>query len=81
MDVGVIGAGTMGKNHVRVYSDLKEVGTTYVYDLNTATAAATGAEVCYSMEELLRKAECVSICVPPLYRFATAQQVIAACTS
>ena len=82
MDAGVIGTGTMGKNHVRVYSELKEVGTTYVYDLNTKAAeevaAATGAEVCQSMEEFLRKAECISVCVPTPYHFATAREVIAA---
>lgn len=48
MDAGVIGTGTMGRNHARVYSELKEVGTTYIYDLNTKAAeevaAATGAE-------------------------------------
>ena len=32
MDVGVIGVGAMGKNHVRVYSELKGVDTVYVYD-------------------------------------------------
>lgn len=82
MDVGVIGTGTMGRNHVRVYSELKEVGTTYVYDLNTeaaeGVAAATGAEVCRSVEEFLRKAECISICVPTPYHFRTAREVIAA---
>jgi len=82
MDAGVIGTGVMGRNHVRVYSELKEVGTTYVYDLNTKAAeevaAATGAEVCRSMEELLRKADCVSACVPTPYHFKTAGEVIAA---
>lgn len=82
MDAGVIGTGVMGRNHVRVYSELKEVGTTYVYDLNTKAAeevaAATGAEVCRSMEELLRKAECVSVVVPTPYHLQTAERVIAA---
>ena len=82
MDAGVIGTGTMGRNHVRVYSEQKEVGTTYVYDLNTKAAeevaAATGAEVCRSMEELLAKAECVSVCVPTPYHFETAKRVLAA---
>jgi len=82
MDAGVIGTGVMGRNHVRVYSELKEVGTTYVYDLNTKAAeevaAATDAEVCRSMEELLRKADCVSACVPTPYHFKTAGEVIAA---
>jgi predicted dehydrogenase len=82
MDAGVIGTGAMGRNHVRVYTELKEVGTTYVYDLDTAAAervaAATGAEVCTSMDELLRKAECISVCVPTPYHFSTAGQVIGA---
>ena len=82
MDAGVIGTGVMGRNHVRVYSELKEVGTTYVYDLNTKAAeevaAATDAEVCRSMEELLRKAECVSVVVPTPYHLRTAERVIAA---
>jgi len=82
MDAGVIGTGVMGRNHVRVYSELKEVGTTYVYDLNTKAAeevaAATDAEVCRSMEELLRKAECVSVVVPTPYHLRTAGEVIAA---
>jgi predicted dehydrogenase len=82
MDAGVIGTGVMGRNHVRVYSELKEVGTTYVYDLNTKAAeevaAATGAEVCRSMKELLAKAECVSVVVPTPYHLRTAGEVIAA---
>ncbi|HQD27297.1 MAG TPA: Gfo/Idh/MocA family oxidoreductase [Methanoculleus thermophilus] len=82
MDAGVIGTGVMGRNHVRVYSELKEVGMTYVYDLNTKAAeevaATTGAEVCRSMEELLAKAECVSVVVPTPYHFKTAGEVIAA---
>ncbi len=82
MDASVIGTGTMGRNHARVYSELKEVGTTYIYDLNTKAAgevaAATGAEVCHSMDDLLRKAECVSIAVPTPYHFETTKQVLAA---
>ena len=82
MDAGVIGTGTMGRNHVRVYSELKEVGTTYLYDSNSRVAeevaAATGAEVCHSLEDLLRRAECVSVCVPTPYHFKTAREVIAA---
>ena len=34
MDIGVIGIGTMGRNHVRVYSELKDVGKVYIYDVN-----------------------------------------------
>ncbi|MDG6250662.1 MAG: Gfo/Idh/MocA family oxidoreductase [Methanocalculus sp.] len=81
MDAGVIGCGVMGRNHVRVYSELKEVGATYVFDLDTksaeAVAAQTGAEVCSSIEELLRKVDLVSLAVPTRFHFETAKQVIA----
>lgn len=79
-DAGVIGCGVMGRNHVRVYSELKEVGTTYVFDLDTKSAeevaAYTGAEVCSSIEELLRKVDLVSLAVPTRFHFGTAKQVI-----
>ena len=42
MDVGVIGVGTMGKNHVRVYSELKSVDSLGIYDVNTPAAKAVG---------------------------------------
>ena len=38
MDVGVIGVGAMGKNHVRVYSELKRVDSLGIYDVNTQAA-------------------------------------------
>ena len=32
MKIGVIGTGSMGRNHVRVYSELKDVEEVYVFD-------------------------------------------------
>ncbi len=80
MDVGVIGVGTMGRNHVRVYSELKGVENLYVYDPlpESAARAKELATVCGSVEELLRKAEAVSVCVPTKYHFETARKVIEA---
>ena len=53
MDVGVIGVGMMGRNHARVYSELRSVGALYIYDVNQAAAKAVasplGAEVCSSI--------------------------------
>lgn len=76
MDVGVIGTGVMGKNHVRVYSELKNVGDVIVYDLNTDAAAEvanhTGANVADSVEDLFRQVDAVSICVPTQYHYETA---------
>lgn len=72
MDVGVIGVGTMGKNHVRVYSELKSVDTVHVFDVNTAAALAIGEQhgaVAHSaMSGLLDAVDAVSVCVPtPLH--------------
>lgn len=33
MDVGVIGVGAMGKNHARIYSELKAVDSLSIFDL------------------------------------------------
>ena len=82
MDVGVIGVGTMGRNHVRVYSELKTVNHLGVCDMN-AEAAATigkqhGATVYPSVEELLRHVDGVSICVPTPFHAKVAGQVFAA---
>ena len=54
MDVGVIGVGVMGRNHVRVYSELKDVNEIYVYDLNpnNVNKIKDYAVICNSIEEL-----------------------------
>ncbi len=44
MDVGVIGVGAMGKNHARVYSELKAVGDLHLFDLDTRAAERDGKE-------------------------------------
>ncbi len=78
MDVGVIGVGTLGKNHVRVYSELKGVENVYVYDpvAENAQRMKDLATVCSSTEELLKSVEAVSICVPTRYHFDVARNAI-----
>jgi predicted dehydrogenase len=82
MDVGVIGTGVMGRNHVRVYSELKATDSVWVYDLNTDVARSVADQnnvnCAASMEELLRSVDAVSLCVPTPYHFKTAQEVLAA---
>jgi len=82
MEVGIIGVGTMGKNHVRVCSELKSIDRVLVYDLNTAAAKAIGdqhgARVCATMDELLAHADAVSVCVPTQFHAATVRQVFSA---
>ena len=82
MDIGVIGVGTMGRNHVRVYSELKEVGNVYIYDLNGDMAKrmseqyGEGIFVSDSMDSLLEKVDAVSICAPTKHHFEIAKKAI-----
>ncbi|RLJ00926.1 MAG: gfo/Idh/MocA family oxidoreductase [Candidatus Aenigmatarchaeota archaeon] len=79
MNVGVIGAGNMGRNHIRVYSELKGVEEIYIFDANleqTKKMSKFGVNICSSLEELLDKVDCVSICAPTKYHFEIAKKCI-----
>jgi len=80
MDLGVIGTGNMGRNHVRIYSELKDVDRVFVYDVDHKSAEkasqAFGAETCDSMESLFESVDAVSICVPTKYHFDAAKEAI-----
>ncbi|MDD1684948.1 MAG: Gfo/Idh/MocA family oxidoreductase [Methanoregula sp.] len=82
MRVGIIGVGTMGRNHVRVCSELKSVDRVGVFDLNAAAAKGIaqqhGATVYPSVDELLRNADAVSVCVPTQHHAGVVRQVFAA---
>ncbi|RPJ53828.1 MAG: gfo/Idh/MocA family oxidoreductase [Methanobacteriota archaeon] len=80
MDVGVIGVGTMGRNHVRVYSELKNVDSVSVFDLNRKSAEEVAnlcdAQCSDSVEAMLDRVDAVSICVPTQYHHQVAAQAI-----
>ena len=79
MKVGVIGTGTMGKNHVRIYSELKEVEEVFAFDVDTEGLKRLkeyGVIVCDSMGELLEQVDAVSICVPTKYHLEVAKRAI-----
>jgi predicted dehydrogenase len=82
MDVGVIGVGIMGKNHVRVYSELKQVANVYIYDVNTdaakGVALANEATSCSTLPDLLKNVDAVSVCVPTPYHREIGEQVLSA---
>ncbi len=73
MDVGVIGVGTMGKNHARVYSELRNVGSLYVFDLNVEAknriAQQYEAIPSASLTRLLQDVDAVSVCVPTQFHY------------
>jgi predicted dehydrogenase len=79
MDVGVIGTGMMGRNHVRVYSELKQVSDLYVYDVNydatTGIAIQNDAIPCDTLAALLDSVDAVSICVPTEHHLPIAREV------
>lgn len=82
MDVGVIGVGTMGRNHVRVYSELKDIGNVYIHDVDGDVARrireqyGEGIVVSDSMDSLLERVDAVSICAPTKYHFEIAKKAI-----
>ena len=70
----------MGRNHARVYSELKAVDSLYLYDLNGEAArdlaGAFGATVSPTIEDLLGNVDAVSVCVPTPYHFGVAETVL-----
>lgn len=79
VDVGVIGVGSMGKNHARVYCELRSANLVGVADADTERAKSVGKELgvdAYSVDELLSRVEAVSIVVPTKYHFSVAKQCI-----
>lgn len=82
MDVGVIGVGVMGRNHARVYSELKQVDSLWITDLNTNAATdvaqANDGQVASSVEALLEQVDAVSICVPTRFHHDVARKVFSA---
>jgi predicted dehydrogenase len=80
MDVGVIGVGSMGRNHARIYSELKAVNSLFIFDTNRKAAEEMarlhGATVCLSLDDLLSRSDAVSLCIPTPFHFQAARQVI-----
>ncbi|EJN57213.1 Gfo/Idh/MocA family protein [Halogranum rubrum] len=77
--VGVIGVGSMGQNHVRIYRDLPGVELVGLYDAAMERAKEVAADFgtrALTMDELLEQADAVSIAVPTQYHFDAARECI-----
>lgn len=79
MRAGVIGVGMMGRNHVRIYSELKRVDSLGIYDVNAQAAQELGkkhgAEVYGSVGELLDNVDAVSVVVPTPFHYGVVREV------
>lgn len=66
--VAVVGSGSMGRNHVRVYDGLKNVELVGIYEVNDTAAEAVvkqfGCRRFSSLEEVAASVDAVSICTP-----------------
>jgi UDP-N-acetylglucosamine 3-dehydrogenase len=78
MRVGVIGVGSMGKNHVRVYSEIADlVGVTDVMqDSSRSVAEKFGVRSYESPIDLLKDVDAVSICTPTSEHLKMARMAI-----
>ncbi|HSV41841.1 MAG TPA: Gfo/Idh/MocA family oxidoreductase, partial [Methanomassiliicoccales archaeon] len=76
--VGVIGVGSMGQNHVRVYSEIAElVGVHDAMSEQSEKVAKRFNVTSYpDLDHLLDNVDAVSICTPTSYHFETAKRVI-----
>lgn len=76
MRIGVVGLGNMGKNHVRVFSSIKECNLTAIADINAEVAKNIGNQ--YGVESftdyklMLDKIDAVSIAVPTSLHYEVA---------
>jgi predicted dehydrogenase len=77
--VGVIGVGSMGKHHARVYEALPEANLVGVTDADpdrAAETAATYGTTVYEFEDLLEHVSAVSIAVPTRYHYEIASECL-----
>jgi predicted dehydrogenase len=79
LDVGIIGVGSMGTNHARVYSELPNVNLVGVCDANPEQAAAVAEEyetTAMTQTELIDCVDAASVVVPTTYHAGVASQLI-----
>jgi len=76
--VGVIGVGSMGQNHARLYAEMGCLAgvNDAVPDLALKVAKRLNATAYRSIGELLHNVDAVSICTPTTSHFAVAQEAL-----
>jgi len=78
-EAAVVGVGSMGRHHARVYSELPDVNLVGVYDVDEDAAREVAADHgtrALPLEELLTAADVASVAVPTPYHAEIAEQCI-----
>lgn len=80
MDVGLIGVGVMGKNHARILSELKNVNSLHIYDVDTNTANSVGkqysANVYDSLNDFVKNIDIIDICAPTKFHHSILEKTM-----
>ncbi|MFM8684639.1 MAG: Gfo/Idh/MocA family protein, partial [Chthoniobacterales bacterium] len=68
LKAGVVGVGSMGWNHARIYSELDNAELAAIYDANTAAAEKAvrkfGGTVAKSLDDIIARCDAVSVAAP-----------------
>ena len=82
LSAGVVGAGVMGRHHVRLLVDLLGSGSVFVLDADAARAASVagdhGAAVAGGLDELARTVDAAVVAVPTVDHLDVAKRLIEA---
>ena len=79
LDVGVIGVGSMGSHHARVYDELPDVDLVGVFDVDDQQAKETANEYdtdVFELDDLVDAVNAVSIVVPTQHHYEIARTCI-----
>ena len=79
LTAGVVGTGTMGGHHARVYAEHRAVDLVGVHDADTDRARSVAEEydtIARSLDELLARADLLSVAVPTEYHYDIASRAI-----
>ena len=78
--VGVVGAGSMGRNHARIFLELPDVTFTAVLDdrgdVAREIAAKYGAAACASMDPFIESVDAATVATPTVTHFEIAKRLL-----
>jgi predicted dehydrogenase len=80
--VGVVGTGSIGRNHARILGELGTCAFTAIYDTHEATARELavkyGARACATLEEFISLVDAATVATPTPTHFAISQALLEA---